>query len=378
MSIRDAVAFACANLIKSPMKTILTVLGLGVGIGAIITVLTLGDAGQHQVEHEIARLGVSKVWITPETGGALPADGARTVAAATGAPACAGAATMSVIRMGDVTGLAQISGYDGGYAEVHAPVVVEGRLPTAGEFASGAAVATADEGLAGFLGDPMGRLVDVGGRRVRIIGITAGRQVQAAAVSNGSIMIPLRTFLDTFADASVSEITVDLPKGLKADEVAASARLHLGGDGVRVTSLQNEIDAARSIIRVFVMVLASVAAVCMLTGGIGVMNVLLMSVRERRREIGLIKAIGGTSGQIALLFLLEAAVYALLGGVVGVGLGGGMIALFGRMIGLQAGLHAGVTLPTLLCAALLGLLFGVAPALRAAGLLPVAALRQEE
>ena len=129
--------------------------------------------------------------------------------------------------------------------------------------------------------------------------------------------------------------------------------------------------------RIFVMVLLCVAAVCMLTGAIGVMNILLVSVRERRREIGLMKAVGATSRQVGLLFLLEAVCYALLGGALGVLLGGVMIRLFGGWIGLSASLSLRVALPTALAASGLGVLFGVAPALRAAALMPVDALRQE-
>ena len=138
-----------------------------------------------------------------------------------------------------------------------------------------------------------------------------------------------------------------------------------------------EIDAAKSVIRIFVMVLACVAAVCMLSGGIGVMNILLVSVRERRLlEIGVLKAVGGTSAQVCLIFLMEAASYALLGGVAGVALGDGMVRLFSGWIGFAASLEWNTILPTL-AAATLGVGFGVAPALRAAQLLPVDALRQE-
>lgn len=142
-------------------------------------------------------------------------------------------------------------------------------------------------------------------------------------------------------------------------------------------TLENEVDAAKSVVRIFVMVLACVAFVCVATGAIGVMNVLLISVRERRREIGLLKAIGATSRQVALLFLLEAAAYASLGGLLGILLGLGMTALFGALIGLMPQvklLHMGLLLAG---AAALGLSFGVIPAAKAAGLPPAQALRAE-
>ena len=167
-----------------------------------------------------------------------------------------------------------------------------------------------------------------------------------------------------------------MPLGRRAADVSRLALAALG-EGFSAETLENEIDAARQIVRIFVMVLACVAAVCVLTGGIGVMNVLLVSVRERRREIGLLKALGATSAQVGLIFLLEAAAYALLGGLLGTLLGAGMIRLFGGWVGLTAQLTPAETLLTLLAAALLGMGFGVTPAIRAAGLEVVDALRSE-
>ena len=192
------------------------------------------------------------------------------------------------------------------------------------------------------------------------------------------LLLPLQTWQDAYALAP-TELALAVPKGEKAGELAEEvlAKLHnLPGKYLSVT-LENEVDAAKSVVRIFVMVLACVAFVCVATGAIGVMNVLLISVRERRREIGLLKAIGATSQQVALLFLLEAAAYAALGGLLGILLGLGMTALFGALIGLMPQvklLHMGLLLAG---AAVLGLSFGVIPAAKAAGLPPAQALRTE-
>lgn len=364
MTLRDALDFALTSLRGNLAKSLLTVLGLGVGVGAVLTVLSLGDAGEIRVEEEIARLGVDKVWFCAENPAYPLTEDCRAIAASTGADVCLGASTMDAVSLGGQTVYAQIAGYDDGLEAVHHPSSVQGRMFTVREY-SGERVALLDETLAGRLNAAVGDFINCGGRRYCIVGVVAGMPAQSASLGSGMLLLPLQTWQDAYALA---------PTEL-ADDVLA--KLHnLPGKYLSVT-LENEVDAAKSVVRIFVMVLACVAFVCVATGAIGVMNVLLISVRERRREIGLLKAIGATSRQVALLFLLEAAAYAALGGLLGILLGLGMTALFGALIGLMPQvklLHMGLLLAG---AAVLGLSFGVIPAAKAAGLPPAQALRTE-
>ena len=284
---------------------------------------------------------------------------------------------MDAVSLGGQTVYAQIAGYDDGLEAVHHPSSVLGRMFIAREY-GGERVALLDETLAGRLSAAVGDFINCGGRRYCIVGVVAGMPAQSASLGSGMLLLPLQTWQDAYALAP-TELALAVPKGEKAGELAEDvlAKLHnLPGKYLSVT-LENEVDAAKSVVRIFVMVLACVAFVCVATGAIGVMNVLLISVRERRREIGLLKAIGATSRQVALLFLLEAAAYAALGGLLGILLGLGMTALFGALIGLTPQvklLHMGLLLAG---AAVLGLSFGVIPAAKAAGLPPAQALRTE-
>jgi len=376
--LRDAAALALSSLRGSAARTLLTILGLAVGVGAVLTVMALGASGETQVEAEIDRLGVNKIWITTaDDTRALVAADAFLAQEACGAPVCAGASTIAVVTLGEMASPAQIAGYDAGMAAVHGGECVAGRLFNALDYAEARAICLVDEALAESLGgDVLGRRLSAGGRRLMIVGVVAGMPLQAMALGGGTLALPLSTWLDTFGGA-VQQLTISVPAGENAGEISNLAMAGLGEEGLRAETLETEIDAARRIVRIFVLVLACVAAVCMLTGGIGVMNILLVSVRERRREIGLIKALGGTSAQVGLIFLLEAAAYAALGGLLGLLLGGLLIRLFGGMIGLSAQLTLQAAIPVLAAAALLGVAFGVAPAVRAAGLEPVEALRSE-
>lgn len=377
MKLRDAAGFALSGLRGSAMRTLLTILGLGVGVGAVLTVMALGMAGETRVEEEIARLGVNKIWITAaDDTHELTADAAQRIREACGLPVCAGTSTLGFASMNGLNAAVQIAGYDEGMAAVHGVQIAEGRGFLPEDHRQRHAVCIVDEALAESLGgDVLHRRVSVGGRRFVVVGIAAGMPMQAMAVGSGLLVLPLSVYGDTYG-GEIRELTLSVPQGMDTGEIAEAALAVLPeGSGFRADTLENEIDAARQVVRIFVMVLACVAAVCMLTGAIGVMNVLLVSVRERRREIGLIKAVGGTAAQVGLIFLLEAMAYAVMGGLLGIVLGAGMILGFGAMIGLEAGMSAGTVFPVLGAAALLGGCFGVVPALRAAGMQPVDALR---
>lgn len=379
MRLTDAVRLAVSALRGSMMRTLLTILGLAVGVGAVLTVQTLGNAGEVRVEGEIAKLGVNKVWIRPkEAGYSLVAGDAQRLYEASGAPACASTYSAVQTFLDGGPALLQAAGFDQQFAAVYGPKLLQGRMFTDAEFQQGSAVCIVDEALAERLGsDALGQRVQAGHRRLRVVGVIKGLTTQTMAAGSGLIVMPLSTFEDTIG-GEVAEITLTVQPDQDTKIVADAALAALAlKSAYRADTLEKEINAAREVVRIFVMVLLCVAAVCMLTGGIGVMNVLLLSVRERRREIGLIKAIGGTSGQVCVLFLLEAAAYAALGGVLGLLLGAGMIRLFGAWIGLDASLRIGTALPVLAAGAILGVAFGVAPAVKAARLEPVEALQCE-
>lgn len=379
MTCRDTIWLAVSALRGNLIRTLLTILGFSVGVGAVLTVLTLGNSGEIRVEEEIAKLGVNKIWIRAASNRReLQASDARLISDSTGAAACAGAYGMSTIVMDSISLLTQIAGFDTSMMPVHSPKLLQGRTFLSEEFEKGKKVCLIDEVLAAQLGeDVVGKRLTLGGRRFCVIGVIKRMTVQSMAGGNGLCILPLNTFLDTMG-GSVSDITLCVQNGHEAGNLAAQTIALLpDGHELRADTLEKEIGAAREVVRIFVLVLICVAAVCMLTGSIGVMNVLLVSVRERRREIGLMKAIGADSHQIGILFLLEAATYALLGGLIGILLGAGMISVFGRWIGLDARMQLSHALPVLIAAGILGVGFGVFPALKASALPPVDALKCE-
>lgn len=378
MTIMDSVRLSASGLRGGIVRTMLTILSLAVGVGTVLTVLALGQAGENRVEEEIGKLGVNKVWIRAASDSvSLQATDAQRVVDAVRAPACAGAYTMAKLAYGRETAFIQVAGFDATASDVHAPKLLSGRMFRMSDYTDGRSVCLIDDVLSEFLGGELvGTYVRVGNRRFRVVGIIKPMSLQTLSGGNGMMVLPLKTMMDTF-DTQIAEVTVAVQPEQEISEVADLASASLGKADIRTDTLEKEINAAKEIVRIFVMVLLCVALVCMLSGGIGVMNVLLLSVRERKNEIGLIKAIGGTSSQIAVLFLLEAAAYAMLGGVIGLLLGMMMISLFGMFIGLHASTSITTVIPVLAGTAVMGIFFGVIPAVKAASLQPVEALRSE-
>ena len=140
MKLRDASAMALCSLRCSMVKTLLTILGLGVGVASVLTVQALGAAGERQVEAEIARMGVNKVWVTPEDADTLTAADVLAAGEAAQLPACAGACTADVVSFGGQAVGAQVAGYDPAMQTVHGGVIVEGRTFIPADYSRGNAV----------------------------------------------------------------------------------------------------------------------------------------------------------------------------------------------------------------------------------------------
>lgn len=372
MKWRDALRFAVISFCSSRIRSILTVLGFAVGIGAVLTVLTLGNAGEGRVEEEIAKLGVSKVWIRQESATAsFQNDDALRMAEATGSSACASAFTVTAVTLNGKTNAAYIAGFDECADLVYGIKLLSGRKLNQRDYQHGRLVCLVDDTLAEAFGSvSAGDRLYMGNRRFTIAGIIEAMHGQYGGGASGMVVIPLPVYLETF-QGCIAEIVLNVQPGQDVKLIAEKAKSILSSrDGIRVETLEKEIDAAREVIRIFVMVLMAVAGVCMLSGGIGVMNVMLLSVRERRQEIGMLKAIGATDSQVCGLFLIEASVFAMFGGLIGYLLGIFMTDACGLWIGIDGRVSIVHAVAMLAAAVVVGLGFGVLPAVQASKLQP--------
>jgi putative ABC transport system permease protein len=405
MIVKEIVLVALGALRANKLRSFLTMLGIVIGVAAVIAMVAIGKGAQKAISERIASLGTTLLQVRPGArrgfGVATDNNEKLTIRDAEalekrGKNFAAVGPEMNkrtMFQWGTYNAMTQVTGAKANYLLVRNYKLQAGRMFTEQEeqgMRRGAVVGSAVIDNLGLQTPEalIGEDVRIGGIQFQVIGVLASKgQTNPGFNPDDQVIIPLSTAryrvigndnLNTIGILAVSE---DKIPEAQAEIQSILRREHrLTADKRDDFDIRNQAEFLNTFAettRTFTFLLAGIAAVSLLVGGIGIMNIMLVSVTERTREIGVRKALGATKKAILFQFLIEAIVLCLLGGLVGVVLGGGGAALLNKLAGFNTTVDPSSVLIAFVFSAGVGILFGVWPARRAASLDPIIALRYE-
>jgi putative ABC transport system permease protein len=404
MLLGEIFGVALASLRANKLRSMLTMLGIVIGVASVIAMIALGNGAENAVNDRIKRLGTTVLWINPQRvnqGGIGTTSTAKLTMAdvdlieqkanyVAGVNQQQDRPLQTVWRNRNTN--VQVTGTGSNFLEVRGFKLAAGRMFTDAEDRARARVAVLGAGVLPDLqiDNPMGILdekIRIAGRQFTVIGVLADRGVAGVADADRQILVPFSTGrfslfgTDRLQDIwvrAIDEQSLDLAMMEVQALLRRNHRLRQGQpDDFTVRNQSDALVVLSETTATFTTLLAGIAAVSLLVGGIGIMNIMLVSVTERTREIGIRKALGATRTNILLQFLVEAIVLCLAGGAIGVAVGVGTSSLLRQSFGWETAMSPSAVALAFIFAAGVGILFGVWPARRAAVLDPITALRYE-
>ncbi len=390
----EAFRVAVDALRANRLRSALTMLGVIIGVAAVVVLVAIGGGAKREVESQVEGLGSNLILVVPGKAqlGAAPSvsrltlEDVQALARVTGNPDAVAATVASgeTLRAGPREFFGTVNGMTDTVPRVFDRPVARGRYLTSADVATRRRVAVLGSAVARRLfpdEDPVGRQVSIAGVRFRVIGVLAEKGSAFGVSVDEDTHIPVTTAQRLFGVDRVDALAVKAPstediEDLQARLVAALEDKYPGEEFSAVTQTQI-LGTIGRILSMLTGVLAAIAGISLLVGGVGVSNIMLVSVRERTREIGLRKALGARQRDILVQFLLEAMLLTTVGGVIGIGLGIGVSLLLDRLSPIPALIAWWSPLLAFGVSVAVGVFFGVAPARRAGRLDPVVALRAE-
>lgn len=408
MKILQAFLDALQSLAANKLRSGLTILGIVIGVAAVIAMVSIGRGAQNSITGSIQGIGTNLLFVfrggdenvrNPKH---LTLEDAQAIADPFAAPSVAGVAPMlqgnAEVTYGRESTVTSLIGVTPDYAPVRNVALTEGTFITQEHIFGRSSVAilgpeTADT-LFGRHEGVVGETIRIEGQPFRVIGVLTSEGGSAFGSQDDRVLIPMTTAQTRLIRrGGQNRVDIIIVQASSAESVPTAAeeisqilrtrhRTGIGADDFTVLTQQDFLDTAKVITNVLTIFLGGIAAISLLVGGIGIMNIMLVSVTERTREIGLRKALGARKSDILIQFLAESSVLSLVGGIIGIFLGWGIAIAVGQIAAANdAPIDPTIGLDVILMATLfstaVGLFFGLYPANRAANLEPVEALRYE-
>jgi putative ABC transport system permease protein len=404
MLIYEIIMVAMAAVRANVLRSVLTTLGIIIGVAAVIAMVSLGEGAQQRVADQIQRIGTTVLTIRPGQqmwGGIsrgdteMSVDDAEALRSGSGgllrvSPEISSRQQVTYLRWNSNT---QIEGVWPEYFDIYNLELAAGRFFNEGELQGRRRVAVLGYNIPTELGEQppaamIGQTIQVRGVPVEVVGVLAEKGDAAFMRPDDQIFIPTSTamyrvfggrrrinaiYAATATTEQLDQAYVEIDRIMRREH-----RIRPGEEAdFNVRNSADLLETFNSTTQTFSMLLAGIAGISLLVGGIGIMNIMLVSVTERTREIGVRKALGATKRAILFQFLIESLFLCVLGGILGVGVGIGTAALLTRIQQWDTAVSGAAIVMALAFSAGVGLFFGIWPAQRAAKLDPIVALRYE-
>ncbi|EAD2398240.1 TPA_asm: FtsX-like permease family protein [Listeria monocytogenes] len=402
MNVLQSMKMAWKQLKASKLRSFLTMLGIIIGVASVILLVSLGNGVTQEVDDQMGDLGSNLITVVnssvnpndkytyDEVMKYQNIDGVKSVS-----PELSGQVNATFDYKSSSN---KVIGTNDQYKAARSLEMKEGRflLPIDTEYGQKVAVigSTVASDLFGF-GDPIGETIRLNGMPYKVVGVLKEKGASMMGSSDDQIFIPISSAQRLLKDTNVRTIYVETKSAEEVDFVVNTLESRLAikfgdekeqeknassaqmGPSYQVINQQEILNAFNTISTTLTTALGAIAAISLVVGGIGIMNIMLVSVSERTREIGIRKALGAKKRAILLQFLIESIVISVCGGVIGIIIGVSGALIFGSVAGISSGITAGTIIFSFVFSLCIGVIFGIAPANKASKLRPIDALRSE-
>jgi putative ABC transport system permease protein len=392
----ESLRLAFTSLRANPLRAVLTILGIVIGIGAVVALMSIGAGSQRAVEEQFTTFGTDTVTVSASrfasSDTVLDDDDLAAIVAAPGVKrTVVTVETDASVTLDGTATYATVTGTTPDIKSMNSLEVAAGTFFSGFAAANDLPVAVLGASIVDNLGTTaeaaVGKTIRIGGRDFQVVGVLAETGGVGFSSADNSVIVPLGSIEGRLVafDPTISEIRVQAEPGAVdtyVDAITASLRSARGitgteSDDFQVQDASSIATAVAKTSATLTNLMAAIAAISLLVGGIGIANVMLVTVRERTREIGVRRAIGATRHNVVVQFLVDAVVISVIGGILGLGAGIGGAYLGGKLMDVTPAFTWTSVALALGVSAVVGVLAGIGPAVQASSVEPTVALRYE-